>query len=222
MPNVLLEVIHRAASIGWVYDSIQFLAGATITRRRLQRYLTSCRGRVLDIGGGTGALAGLLPKGCTCTCLDNEMPKLQRCAEKAIANALLADATLMPIQSDSIDVVTCVMVTHHLTDGQLDEVLGKPARRHRRPGGQPLVDAVGHLGRGGAGEGQAQDARRVGAVEHQRQQSIGKHLCLAGAGRGGDPDRFIGPQSAALGLFGGILDRAHGSPAVSSSRSRWA
>ena len=142
MPNVLLEVIHRAASIGWVYDSIQFLAGATITRRRLQRYLTSCRGRVLDIGGGTGALAGLLPKGCTCTCLDNEMPKLQRCAEKAIANALLADATLMPIQSDSIDVVTCVMVTHHLTDGQLDEVLRESARVLKTEGSLILMDAV--------------------------------------------------------------------------------
>ena len=51
------------------------------------------------------------------------------------------------------------------------------------------VEPVGHLGRGGAGEGQAENARRVGAVEHQRQQPVGQHLGLAGARRGRDPDR---------------------------------
>jgi ubiquinone/menaquinone biosynthesis C-methylase UbiE len=142
MTNVFLELIHRAASIGWVYDSIQVLAGASITRRRLRRYLADCGGRVLDIGGGTGALAGLLPMGCSCTCLDNEMPKLQCCAGKALASPLLADATLMPIQSGSIDVVTCVAVTHHLTDDQLDEVLRESARVLKTEGSLILMDAV--------------------------------------------------------------------------------
>jgi hypothetical protein len=62
---MLLEALHKAASVGWVYDVIQFLAGAPITRRRQRRYLAGCQGRVLDVGGGTGALAELLPASCT-------------------------------------------------------------------------------------------------------------------------------------------------------------
>ncbi len=82
--------------------------------------------------------------------------------------------------------------------GQLDQLLRQRAGRHRRPVGEPLVDPVRHLGGGGAGEGQAQDARRIGAVEHQR----------AAAGRSAPwscrcrprrrPRPIPGPQRAAL------------------------
>ena len=96
----------------------------------------------MDIGGGTGALAGLLPVECYCTCLDNEMPKLQRCAEKGRAYPLLADATRMPIQADSVDVVTCVFVAHHLTDDQFDEVLRESARVLKTDGSLILMDPV--------------------------------------------------------------------------------
>jgi ubiquinone/menaquinone biosynthesis C-methylase UbiE len=128
MPGVLLDTLHKAASIGWVYDLTQFLAGAPIFHSRLRRTLSGCSGRVVDIGGGTGTLSGLLPPACAYTCLDNEMPKLRRCASKAPGSALLGDATQMPIESGSIDVVTAIFVTHHLTDDQLQEMLRETAR----------------------------------------------------------------------------------------------
>jgi ubiquinone/menaquinone biosynthesis C-methylase UbiE len=142
MPGVLLRTIHKAASVGWVYDSIQILAGAPIFEAHLRRCLSGRSGRVLDLGGGTGTLNGLLPPVCTYTCLDNEMPKLLRCAKKAPGSALLADATQMPIESGSVDVVTAVFVTHHLTGNQFEEMLHESARVMKPEGSLILKDPV--------------------------------------------------------------------------------
>jgi ubiquinone/menaquinone biosynthesis C-methylase UbiE len=140
--SYLLRTIHKAASVGWVYDLIQFVAGSPISKRRLRALLSRFHGRVLDVGGGTGAVAELLPSDCFCTCLDNEMPKLSRCAESGRATPLLADATRMPIQSDSIDVVTCIAMTHHLTDAQLVAVLSESNRVLKPRGALIFLDPV--------------------------------------------------------------------------------
>jgi ubiquinone/menaquinone biosynthesis C-methylase UbiE len=138
---ILLEALQRAASIGWVYDTIQVLAGASITRRRFKEYLKDCYGVILDIGGGTGTLSYFLPARCRYVCLDNEMPKLRRCARK-IASPILGDATKMPIESGSVDFATCVSVTHHLTPEQLDSLLRETARVLKHNGCLILMDAV--------------------------------------------------------------------------------
>jgi ubiquinone/menaquinone biosynthesis C-methylase UbiE len=142
MSGVLLNTLHKAASVGWVYDLTQVLAGAPFLQSRLRRYFSDATGRVLDIGGGTGTLSGLLPPACTYTCLDNEMPKLQRCAVKAPGCALLGDATQMPIESGSIDLVTAVFLTHHLTDDQFEAMLCETARVMKPNGLLILMDPV--------------------------------------------------------------------------------
>lgn len=142
MPGAFLRSIHKAASVGWVYDLIQISAGVRFLERHLRRCLSDAQGRVLDLGGGTGTLSGLLPPACTYTCLDNEMPKLRRCARKAPGSALLGDATRMPVQSGSIDVVTAIFVTHHLTDAQFEEMLRESARVMKPSGTLILMDPV--------------------------------------------------------------------------------
>ena len=101
--------------------------------------------------------------------------------------------------------------------GQLHQRLRQRAGRHRRPFRQPGVEPVRHLGRSGAGKGQAQHAGGIGAVEHQPQQPLGQHRGLAGPGRGRDPDRAARPGGAPRGLGGG----AHSSASLRSTRSRW-
>ena len=115
---------------------------SSVTRAFLRRYLKNCRGRVLDIGGGTRSLAELISPGCSYTCLDNEMPKLRRCATKVPGSPLLADATYMPVRTGSIDTVTCANMTHHLTYDQLHEILRESARVLNPAGSLVLMDAV--------------------------------------------------------------------------------
>ncbi len=139
--NALVRMAHRAASVGWCYDLSQFLAGAPVVRWRLREAFRYCTpgSRVLDIGGGTGAVARLLPEGCRYVCLDSEMPKLRRCRENVpAAQTLLADATQTPIQEHSADVITCMFVLHHLTDCQVSHVVDE-CRRVLKPDGYVII-----------------------------------------------------------------------------------
>lgn len=140
-----LRLLHRAVSIGWVYECAQVLAGAPLVRRRLAPLISECRpgDRILDVGGGTGFLEKLASSSCTYLCLDIELPKLRHYALKnAGGNALQADATQLPVRSASVDLVTCVAMTHHLSDIQFAQMLEESARV-LRPGGRfVLLDAV--------------------------------------------------------------------------------
>ena len=142
MSKALLKALHKAAALGWVYNSIQFIAGDWIIQPKLRRRLAGRRGRVLDIGGGTGAVGRLLPAECLYICLDNEMPKLQQLASKALGSPLLADATGIPIQTGSIDTVTCALVTHHLAEEQLEGMLRESSRVLKDGGSFVFMDAV--------------------------------------------------------------------------------
>jgi|SRR5271157_995332 len=143
---MLLNLAHRIASVGSVYDTIQMLAGAHLVRRRLKRHLQRicCFGnRVLDVGGGTGKMQNNIPPGCIYCCLDVEMPKLLRyCQVSPAPNPLLSDATKMAVRTASVDIVMCICVAHHLTDEMLIQVLNEGRRVLRKNGWILLLDAV--------------------------------------------------------------------------------
>src|ERR1035441_3619234 len=143
---MLVKLAQRAASIGWVYDLSQNVAGAHLVRRRLRRHLaTICNvpARVLDIGGGTGKLQALIPPDCSYFCLDMEMPKLQRYVQiNQLSNPLLADATRMPVRTASVDLVTWIFIAHHLTDEMLAIALDETARVLKVGGWIVFLDVV--------------------------------------------------------------------------------
>jgi ubiquinone/menaquinone biosynthesis C-methylase UbiE len=142
---MFVKLAQRVASIGWVFDLSQALAGAAQIRRRLRSHVELCPpgSRILDVGGGTGTLQNIVPKECTYVCLDLEMPKLTRYVEKtAYPNPLLADATCMPIRTGSVDLVTCVFIAHHLTDEMLADVLRESDRVLKDDGRILLIDPV--------------------------------------------------------------------------------
>jgi ubiquinone/menaquinone biosynthesis C-methylase UbiE len=121
-----------------LYDLVQTLAGAHRIRLRLKRHFDTFppETRILDLGGGTGAIAPYLPQHAKYTCLDGDWAKLRGLrARLADAAAILSDATNVPIRSDSIDVVLCIAVAHHLTDSELD-LMFRETRRVLKSGGR--------------------------------------------------------------------------------------
>jgi ubiquinone/menaquinone biosynthesis C-methylase UbiE len=143
---MLVELAQRAASVGWVYDLSQTLAGGHLVRRRLRRHLAAmCKreDRILDIGGGTGKLQTLTPSGCRYCCLDMEMPKLRRYVQTSRSSApLLADATRMPVRTASVDLVTWIFIAHHLTDEMLATALDETGRVLKEGGRILFLDPV--------------------------------------------------------------------------------
>jgi ubiquinone/menaquinone biosynthesis C-methylase UbiE len=143
---MMLGLVHRAVSKGWVYDISQTLAGAGFVRHRVRSHLeTICQpgSRTLDVGGGTGTMQAAVSPGCAYFCLDVEMPKLIRYARMNNAsNPLLGDAGQMPVRTSSIDVVLCLAMSHHLHDDVLSTVLDESRRVLKRDGRILFLDAI--------------------------------------------------------------------------------
>ena len=68
-----------------------------------------------------------------------------------------------------------------------DSSASSAASAHRHPAGEALKTRLRHLGGGGLGVGEAEDALGRRAGEQQAQHAHGEHVRLAGAGVGRDP-----------------------------------
>jgi ubiquinone/menaquinone biosynthesis C-methylase UbiE len=144
------QMLHRVVARPWVYDCVQGLAGARAVRRRVaaQAALIPPAARVLDIGGGTGAVGQWCRDDHAYICLDIDPLKIQGyLARNPAGRAIVADATCMPLAGGSVDAVLCNSVTHHLDDRQLAEMIAESARILRPGGRLILTDAVWALDR---------------------------------------------------------------------------
>jgi len=142
---VLKEVLWRIASLPWVYNQIQFLAGARSTYRRIayQAAILAPGSLVLDLGGGTGLYRNAWSAARIYVNLDNDMIKLQRSIRKTKdGNPILADGTCLPLKDNSVDVVMCIAVSHHLSDRALAQMIHESCRVLRIGGILLLLDAV--------------------------------------------------------------------------------
>ena len=94
---------------------------------------------------------------------------------------------------DSLGKQPSRLTQHRLGHRPFDAKLGQfvPQRRVRqhRPAPQPCEQPVLHLGRGGLGIGQAQDALRFGPAQKQPCDPVDQHPRLARPGIGRQPDR---------------------------------
>ena len=143
---VLTELLHRAASRAVVYDAIQLVAGAApLLEKRLAENLGHLPSRptILDVGGGTGLPPSLWPEGTTYVCLDIDSLKLAGfVGKKRPGSPVQADATRLPLHGETVDLVVCKNVSHHLTDEQLPRLFGESARVLKRGGRMLFIDAV--------------------------------------------------------------------------------
>ena len=138
---MLTALLHRLVSMPWVYDSVQTLVGAKQVRARLNLQIKQVANpaTVLDIGGGTGLVSELYDAKTRYICMDIDPLKLQGfIAKNPTGIGLLADAGNVPIADQSIDMVICTNVTHHLIDDLLDRMFAEAARI-LRPGGKFIL-----------------------------------------------------------------------------------
>ncbi|HYM11523.1 MAG TPA: class I SAM-dependent methyltransferase [Bryobacterales bacterium] len=135
---MLRTLMHRMAARPWCYERLQALSGARKLRKRVAELLGGDGAplRVLDLGGGTGAIRPFLRGGWHYICLDLEGPKLQGFrGGYGRGEAVLGDCTEAPVASGSIDVALSMLMSHHLTKRGLVRMLVE-VRRVLKPGGR--------------------------------------------------------------------------------------
>lgn len=98
------------------------------------------RGRLLDVGCGTGALgAALAGAGYEVFGIDLSAHMLAEAGQRGLAGAYAASATALPFQDGCFDLALCVAALHHLATPE--RVAGTIAEMARvvRPGGHVLL-----------------------------------------------------------------------------------
>ena len=126
-----------------VYDFQQAHFGAKPVVDVLLRELAEVRNAtVLDIGAGTGVVAGLLPDATArYVWIDNDEQKLRGLISRDVnCVAALCDAGRLPLLPSTVDVALMVEVSHHIPDDALQSCITEAARVTR--GTFLFIDAV--------------------------------------------------------------------------------
>lgn len=139
------KLLHHIVSNPYVYDRVQQLVGAQLVRQKLSAYLQPIvpDAVIVDLGGGTGNNRDLFSPDQHYICLDNDQLKLKGFREKFPKDSgLRADATRLPLQSNSVDLVLCTAVSHHIPDDSLDSFFSEAIRIIKSEGRFVFLDAV--------------------------------------------------------------------------------
>ncbi len=124
-----------------IYDPFLALGERRGMRERRRRLLRQARGRVLEIGAGTGLNLAHYPRGLDELVLSEPVDPMARRLESRLrrsgvrASVMRAGAEALPVATDSIDTVVSTMVLCTVPDpvAALDEI-----RRVLRPDGRLL------------------------------------------------------------------------------------
>lgn len=92
--------------------------------------------RLLDIGCGSGATLRVLSEYGHSYGLDPAPLALKLCRERGLERLVTGDATQLPFEPDSLDLVTALDVLEHIED---DLAAAREVHRVLRPGGQFLL-----------------------------------------------------------------------------------
>ncbi|MBI5927705.1 MAG: class I SAM-dependent methyltransferase [Chloroflexi bacterium] len=142
---MLKNLLHRIVSNPSVYDRLQIMVGSKQIRQRLSTHLQQLppHALVVDLGGGTGINHELLSTVSRYICLDNDPVKLKGFREKYPTDfGLLGNATQVPLQSQSVDLVLCTAVSHHIPNEFLTAFFSEAMRILKPDGRFVFMDAV--------------------------------------------------------------------------------
>ncbi len=113
-----------------LYDFIQKLAGADITRAKVAATFAELHDKtVIDVGAGTGGYAALVPLNASYVGVDYDAGKLQQLRLNIPGRVVVqADATRLPIADKAFDCGIAIALAHHLDDAGLESMLNEMSR----------------------------------------------------------------------------------------------
>ena len=135
-------VLTRLTPTSALYDWVQRAAGREVNLGHLRAELRILPGQtVVDVGAGTGTMAGLVPSEARYVGVDADAGMLQRLRHKHEGRfAVRCDAARLGLADRFADWTLCVAVTHHLPDDALPRVIAELARVTR--GSLVFLDAL--------------------------------------------------------------------------------
>lgn len=140
------RILHHIFSFPLAYNLAQIIFGGSYQRKKvIQNQHLSLQNDccVLDLGGGTGLYRDLWPKDCRYICLDNDLTKLNGVIKAGPSDfMLLADVKSIPIKDNSVDIIFCNSVSHHISDEILESLLSESTRVLKDSGKLLFLDAV--------------------------------------------------------------------------------
>jgi SAM-dependent methyltransferase len=131
-----------------LYDAVFWCGERAGMAERRRSVLSAARGRVLEIGAGTGLNLPFYPEGIELVLAEPEAPMARRLERRAGTTIVPAPAEALPFEDDSFDTVVSTLVL--CTVGDPERAIAELARV-LRPGGRLLfiehVRGDGRLGR---------------------------------------------------------------------------
>lgn len=151
--DVLLRTRRLYARFAAVYDAVTFVFSLGRWRRWQERVLPHARGRVLDVGCGTGALLERLAARGDAVGLDLSTEMLARAARRQTqrsfeAASVCGDVQHLPFRDDAFESVVSTFAINAVAE--LDKALAEMLRV-LQPGGSLAVITVGESEGGGLG-----------------------------------------------------------------------
>jgi len=130
-----------------IYDFIQFIFGKPkmdrILLSEIRKLNLSSNAKILDLGGGTGFHRDLFPKTMQYVCLDSDLSKLEVSSKRNLDDdTVQGNATQIPFEAKSYDLVLLTGVTHHVSDQALPGLLSEAQRVLQSKGHLVLFDPV--------------------------------------------------------------------------------
>ena len=117
-------------------ESHFWFAGKRLLLRTLLELSGGARGRMLDVGCGTGGVLLSLARDAVVVGIDREELALRFCRDKGLRAVVRGSAAALPFADGSFDACTSFDVLEHVDDEQL---LLSELRRVLRPGGRALI-----------------------------------------------------------------------------------
>jgi SAM-dependent methyltransferase len=132
-------LLHALVSRPVVYSVCQRTIGAGQVTQRIAEYVPSGYSRALDIGSGRGYAGRMWPREADYIPLDIDRAMLRAGGCRL---AVQSEATELPLVDNSIDMVLCKQVSHHISEEHLDRLFAEIQRVLRPDGRLLFMDAV--------------------------------------------------------------------------------